>query len=580
MTDQKENVQSFCKALFAGRIHEEMVFPFPALKKEEEEILKLLLDNLRKFASREIDPVKIDRERKIPDRVLAGLKEMGLFGLQVPEKLGGLGLGQLAYGYVCEEIGAIDASLATTLGAHSSIGIKALLLFGTEDQKNRYLPKLASGEMIAAFALTEPGAGSDAYSIKTRAVKQADGSYVLNGNKIWITNGGIADFFTVFAKEEMEVKGEKKDQVSAFIVTRDMKGFSSGKNEHKLGIRGSVTTELAFTDIRVPKENVLGEPGRGFKMAMEVLNAGRLGLGAGCVGGCKKLLALAAEHANQRHQFGKPIASFGLIQEKLGRMMMETYVAESITYLTCGMVDAGVPDFSIESAVCKITGSETIWFAANGALQIAGGIGFMEEYPYERYLRDTRINMIFEGTNEILRLFIALSGMKNVGEYLQIVGQALNDPIKSFGVLYDYFISKPVQRSLQGEKVSLAHPELKRETAMFESDVEEFEGAVEKAIRKHRKKIWEKQFAQKRISEIAMDLFRMIAVISRATKAIEVKGVEKAQDELTIARAFCVHAHGRIVKNLRGMDRNIDELLKSAAAQAGESRGYPLSLIP
>jgi acyl-CoA dehydrogenase family member 9 len=572
MTDETEKPRSFAKALFAGQIHERMVFPYPALKKEEEETLNLVLDTFRKFAKDKIDPAKIDREGKIPDEVLNGLKEMGFFGLQVPEKFGGLGLGQVAYGRVFEEIGSVDASIAATLGAHSSIGIKALLLFGTEEQKAKYLPKLASGEMVAAFALTEPGAGSDAYAIRTRAVKQPDGSYLLNGNKLWITNGAIADFVTVFAKDE--------DKVSAFIVTSDMNGFSTGKNEHKLGIRGSVTTELAFTNMRVPKENLLGEPGKGFKMAMEVLNAGRLGLGTGCVGGCRELIRLASAHANQRKQFGQPIADFELIQDKLGRMVIETYVAESIAYLTCGLVDAGVPDFSIESAICKISGSETLWFVVNEALQIAGGIGYMQEYPYERFLRDTRINLIFEGTNEILRLFIALSGMKNVGDHLKIVGEALNAPVKSFGVLYDYFISKPVQRSLQGEKVTLAHPELKRETAMFENDVEEFEQAIEKAIRKHRKKIFEKQFVQKRICEIAVDLYKMIAVISRVTKAIESKGAEKAQAELTIARAFCVEAHARITRNLRQMDQNIDELLKSSAGLVSEAAAYPLPLIP
>jgi acyl-CoA dehydrogenase family protein 9 len=292
------------------------------------------------------------------------------------------------------------------------------------------------------------------------------------------------------------------------------------------------------------------------------------------VGGAKMMIRMASEHATTRQQFGKPILSFGLIQEKLGRMMMETFVTESISYLTCGLVDFGIEDYSIESAISKITGSETIWFVANEAMQIAGGSSYMQEYPYERILRDSRINLIFEGTNEILRLFIALSGMKNIGEHLKIVGEALNNPIKSLGVLYDYFIEKNLSRSLHGDQVTMAHSELKREVAMFEEDVLELENAVEKAIRKHRKEIWEKQFAQKRIAEIAMDLYRMIAVISRTTGIINTQGVQEAKTEITMTEAYCLEAHHRIEQNLRGMDKNVDEHIKEIANVTGKELKY------
>jgi acyl-CoA dehydrogenase family protein 9 len=334
------------------------------------------------------------------------MKELGLFGLIIPEEYGGLGLSNTGYARIMQELAAVDASLAVTVGAHQSIGLKGLLLFGTEAQKKRYLPKLATGEWVAGFALTEPGAGSDAASIATRAELSEDGEgYVLNGNKIWITNGGFADLFTVFARTSAPDSGQKP-RITALLVERGY-GVKNGPNEEKMGIRGSSTTALYFEDVKVPAANVLGESGRGFKVAMEVLNSGRLGLAAGCVGGCKTMLQMAVERTQERKAFGRTIGDFGMIKEKISRMMCETYALESMTYLTTGLIDAGVPDYSLESAICKVFGSETYWMVANETLQIAAGIGYMTEYPYERMLRDSRINLIFEGTNEILRAFIA-----------------------------------------------------------------------------------------------------------------------------------------------------------------------------
>ena len=275
MANNGRQRNSFSKALFAGSIEQDILFPYPKMDQEEEENLKLILDSVRQFARDNIDPEAIDRDGEIPKEVLQGLAEMGLFGMSIPEEYGGYGFSATAYNRVFEEIGGIDGSLAVTFGGHQSIGLKALLLYGTEEQKKKYLPKLASGEWIAAFALTEPGAGSDAAGIQSLAVKDAQNDhYVLNGNKIWITNGGIADFFTVFVKTPIGENGEKK--ISALAVTRDMEGFSSGKEERKLGIHGSSTTELTFDNIKVPVENIIGPEGKGFKVAMEVLNCLRI----------------------------------------------------------------------------------------------------------------------------------------------------------------------------------------------------------------------------------------------------------------------------------------------------------------
>jgi len=269
------DLPSFSKSLFSGVIAEELVFPYPELDKEESENLDIILATLNKYAADYINVREFDEKEEIPEDVINGWKELGFFGLLIPEEYGGYGLSNTSYVRILEAIGGIDGSTALLIGAHQSIGLKGLLLFGTEEQKKKYLPKLATGEMIACYCLTEPGAGSDAGGIKTRAVlDEKRGVYTLNGSKIWITNGGIADFFTVFAKEEIKTPdGKSKDKITAFILTRDM-GVKSGKEEKKLGIRSSSTAGLFFENVEVPAENVLGERGKGFKVAMEILNSG------------------------------------------------------------------------------------------------------------------------------------------------------------------------------------------------------------------------------------------------------------------------------------------------------------------
>jgi acyl-CoA dehydrogenase family protein 9 len=291
-----------------------------------------MLESIRRFFAANVDSAKIDREHEIPAGVLQGLKDMGLFGLQIPTEYGGIGLSATGYARVMQEISSLDPAIAVTLGGHQSIGLKGILLFGTEDQKQRYLPRLATGEIVAAFALTEPSAGSDAAAIQTRADKVDDGAYVLNGSKIWITNGGFADLFTVFARTSPAEEGAKP-RITAFLVERGM-GVESGPSERKLGIRGSSTTAIYFDNVRVPPKNVLGEVGRGFKVAMEVLNSGRLSIASGAVGASKRLLKLAVERTQERKAFGRSIGDFGLIKDKIATMMAETFALESMTYLT------------------------------------------------------------------------------------------------------------------------------------------------------------------------------------------------------------------------------------------------------
>src|SRR2546427_3430463 len=321
---------SFGKSLFFGDILEDQLFRYPQMDADSRETVREIVEATGKYMAG-IDSASLDRTGEMPAELLQSLRELGLFGLIVPQEHGGIGLTNTGYARVMEEVASWDGSVAVTLGAHSSIGFKGLLLFGTNAQKRRWLPKLATGEMIAAFCLTEPGSGSDAFSIKTTARREGD-FYILNGQKLWITNGGIADFFTVFAKTNPDTPAQK-GKITAFAVTRDLGGVSSGPHEDKMGIRASSTTSVYFENVRVPAANVLGEEGKGFKVAMSILNHGRTALCAGAVGGQRRLLELAVAHGTERKQFGRPLVTLGKIKEKLRRMANHLYVSEALCYL-------------------------------------------------------------------------------------------------------------------------------------------------------------------------------------------------------------------------------------------------------
>jgi alkylation response protein AidB-like acyl-CoA dehydrogenase len=467
--------------------------------------------------------------------------------------------------------------VAVTIGAHSSIGMRGLKLYGTEEQRERFYPALASGEMIAAFCLTEAGAGSDAASVTTRA-EEKDDHFLLNGSKIWVTNGGIADFFTVFAKTG---DATARSKLSALIVTRDMPGVSVGAHEDKMGIRASSTCTVYFEDVKVPKENLLGPLHGGFKVAMNILNNGRSGLAGGCVGGMKTLIALAAGHATERHQFGQPIGSFGLIKQKIGHMVVDCYATESAVGIIAALADRGYEDFSIEAAITKVFASEALWRSADEALQTAGGTGFMREYPYERVVRDCRINRIYEGANEVLRLFIALSALNDVGQRLKEMAGSLrgifDDPIKGFGLLYEYAKQRATWATglpVSNPRMSKAHVALRAEADIFEDTARNLAAMTDRLLRKHGKGIIGKQFATRRLADVMIDLFVLGCVISRVTASIEAKGQDAAAEEIEIARVFAGQAVGRAKRNFRKIDDNDDELVKNIAESTYERGGY------
>jgi acyl-CoA dehydrogenase family protein 9 len=558
---------SFMKSLFFGQIREELIFPYPHLPEDTKETLKMVLDSIDRFGKDSVKSAEWDEKGEMPREIVAQMAELGVLGLAVPEDLGGLGLPQTGYVRVLQQMGAVDASVTVTMGAHQSIGYKALLLFGSEDQKKKYLPRLASGELIACYCLTEPGSGSDAASVKTTAKLSDDGKhYILSGNKLWITNGGIATFATVFAKVD--------EKLTCFIVELPAEGWNVGPAEHKMGIRASWTNAIHMDNVKVPVENVVGGVGQGFKVAMGVLNHGRLGLAGGCVQGAKAAIKASIEHATERVQFKKKIGEFGLIQEKIGRMMVNCYAAESMVYMTTSFIDRKDVDYSLESACAKVFASEMAWEALDENLQIWAGLGYMKEYPYERWLRDARINRIFEGTNEILRAFIALSGMQGPGQELAGLAEAIKYPLKGLGLVSDFAIRK-IKQNVVGESITKAHPALKKMAGMLEEYSVEFATQVEVLLRRHGKNISTKQFAQKRIADIAIDFYAMACVLSRVTDSIEKNGLEKTQLELNIAEAFFTRANRRIRGNFKAIDRNDDDNMKFIATQAYELGGYP-----
>lgn len=564
---------SVCRPFFTGHLDPEALFPFPEVSADEAETLEILRDSLRRFARERVDSRAIDQEARLPREVLDGLAELGVFGIIVPEEYEGFGASMTFYAKVFETLATIDGAIVVTVGAHESIGLKGILQFGTEEQKRRFLPPLARGEQLAAFALTEPTSGSDAASIRSRAAwSEERGAWILDGTKIWITNGGTAEVFTVFAQTAVERDGKTVDRITAFIVPRSLEGVSSGPEEHKLGIRGSSTTEVHFEGVALPPDLVLGEIGGGFKVAMEVLNSGRLGLAAGCVGGMKLLLAEATRNALEREQFGRPIAEFELIQKKLAGMALEIYGAESIVYLTTGLVDRGANDYSLESAICKVKASEAVWRVVNEALQIAGGMGYMKEYPFERYLRDARINLIFEGTNEILRLYTALSGLEGPGEQLKAVARALKDPIKQLGLLTDYARDR-ARRALHRPDLPELHPAVAEIARPLPVWVAEFAGAVEWALRRHGKEIVERQMVLERLANAVGDLFLMAAVISRAEHGRRTEPGPAGDAHVTRARLIVNEAWRRVRRELARVREYPDNDVRVVAAEVLASGG-------
>ncbi len=531
-------MESIAKGLFAGTIETEGLVPYPKLTDEERETVAFLLDAFRKFAKENINAEKIDAEHTIGDDIIKGLGEMGILGMTIPEAYGGFGFTPSQYGRVMEEMTRFCASTAILVGAHQSIGYKGIVLAGTEEQKQQWLPPLATGERLAAFALTEPEAGSDASAVKTVARYDAERrGYVLNGTKQWITNGGIAHTITTIAKT-----GESA--LTTFIVDTAAPGFSIGKTERKMGLKGSSTTQLIFEDLFVPEANLLGRKGRGFLLFMKVLDTGRMGLAASCLGGCKEMIKQAYEFAGRRKQFGTVVGEYEMVRHKFARMAAYTYAAESMVYLSTGLVSGGFDDYAAESCLCKFFVTEVLWNVINDALQCAGGNGYMEEYPFERYLRDARINLIFEGTNEITRMYAAHMGLRHA--------------------------QKAVRGGAARGDLAWAPDGLRDECAELLALVRKF-GEHNRALHeRYGTGLNEREYHLERVADIAAGLYAAVATLSRT-----VEEIKQRPEALTYGRAF-LHFELPRLRDLLESDFTAADTLKTAVSDHLYSKGgYP-----
>jgi acyl-CoA dehydrogenase family protein 9 len=546
---------SFVKLLYVGLLDPEHVFPYPKVDPEERKRTDELVSKLKSFCEKEIDADAIDREENIPDSVIKGLGRLGILGLSIPAKFGGLGMTQYAYCRALEQLASHCGSTALLVNAHQSVGLKAILLFGTEEQKEHWLRPLATGEQLAAFSLTEPNAGSDAAGIETTAAYDAQKKvYRINGRKQWTTNGSVAGVLTLMARTE-------DDKITAFIVTPDMAGFKvAAKALEKVGYRGTRTSNLVFENLEVPEENILGTKGKGLKICLTVLDYGRTTFGATCTGVAKYLVQRAEEYAVKRHQFKQPLAGFALVKQKLSEMAALAYAMDASTYLTAGLIDAGEEDIMLETAILKVFASESLWHILYDTMQIFGGRSFFSTEPFERLMRDARINMIGEGSNEVLRIFIAAVGMRDIGMQMKPLLEPLKNPSSTLGALSE--LTRGVLRRVSRPRIPIRSPLFMSETERLSRSVRRFSFSVLRLLGKYREAVVEEQLKLNRIAESAISLYTTAAVLSKIDSDLQHasgSGVSPGHDVET-ARFYCNFALDKLDYSLsRLLAHNRDE---------------------
>jgi alkylation response protein AidB-like acyl-CoA dehydrogenase len=563
----------FAKGLFFGHFNAPLVFPYPEIKSEERGTVEKAVGEVRRFVEEKVDAMAIDRNADIPPEVIAGLGQLGVLGMTAPKEYGGKGFSQLGYCRIMEVIGGHCASTAVFVNAHHSIGIRALLLFGTEEQKRRWLPPLVRGEQLAAFALTEPQAGSDAANVQTTATPTADGkAYILNGEKRYITNGAIAKVLTVMARTPNPSPERKRGEVTAFLVTPDMPGFEIVEARMpKCGIRGTATARLAFRNMPVPAENVLGQLGKGLKVALTVLDFGRTTFGASSTGAAKTCLKAAVKHAKSRVQFKQTLSEFELVKKKIAFMAANVFAMEATTSQCAAFIDRGAEDYMLETAMLKVFSTEALWIIVNDTIQIFGGQAYFSNEPYERMMRDARINQIGEGANDVLRAFIALVGMRAVGEQLKGILDAFHRPWKEGGTLWR-FLREQVGARLSTPEIPLRSPALQPEARELAKRVRDFGLALQAVLRQHRESVLERQYIQERIADAACDLYASSCSLSRLDQLLTDGNhmpPEKNPD-VVAGRYFLRLADRRIRQHLAALHDNDDEQTTLAANAALE----------
>ncbi len=531
------------------------IFTPEDLSEEQRQIAKTATE----FARNEVMPASRDIEAKnyaLMRGLLRKAGELGLLSVDIPEVYSGMGMDKVTSAVVAESVSR-QASFSTTFSAHVGIATLPIVWYGTEAQKHKYLPKLATGEWVGAYALSESTSGSDALNCRTRAVLSADGRhYVLNGEKMWITNSGFADIFIVFAKTE----GEK---LSAFLIERNTPGFSVGAEEHKLGIRGSSTCPLILADCRVPAENLLGEAGKGHHIAFNTLNIGRFKLGAACTGGAHQVFDDAIQYAKQRRAFGRSIAEFGLIQEKLAECAAGVFTGEALVYRTIAMIDAALADvdmsaqgishdiekrieeYAVECSIVKVWVSEMLQMVANHSVQIHGGYGYVEEYPAEKAYRDARINPIFEGTNEINRLIVTgwlmKRAMKGDLPLLPAIKQLMDE------VISPSLAAEEREGPLAGERKLLTQA---KKLGLF---------AAGSASQKYMQNLAEQQEVMAAIADCAIEIYAMESAILRAEKLADAKGETAASAAIAMAQFYAAKAMQTVEASVRKVIAAVSE---------------------
>jgi acyl-CoA dehydrogenase family member 9 len=565
----------FAKGLFQGHFVADWVMPYPRIPAAQQGELEGTLKELRQFLDEHLDAAEIDRKADIPRSVIDGLGRVGVLGLTAPKEYGGHGFSQMANCKILEEIGRRCASTSVFVNAHHSIGIRALLLFGTHEQKQRWLPKLSTGEQLGAFALTEKEAGSDAANVQMQARPSDDGShFVLNGEKRYITNAAIADVLTVMARTP--VPGSDKTSITAFLVTPDMPGFEMLEARMpKMGIRGTATGRFALRDVKVPKENVLGPPGKGLKVALTVLDFGRTTFGACCTGAAKTCLRLAIEHANTRKQFNKTLGSFHLVQKKIARIAADAYAMEAMTTITASLIDRGLEDYMLETAMLKVFTTERLWECINDVFQIYGGSAYFVDCPLERMMRDARINQIGEGANEVLTSFVALVGMRGPGMEFKEIYDTMMKPTREQGFAKAWTAGKHrLGAAVRVPEIPVRSAELRWFANQLGRLIWRFNVAVNRALITYREPILDMQLVQERIANAAMDLFASTCVLSRHDAELQLaqrNGSSSSPDKFA-ADLFLRQSFRRIRHFLAGLTDNED---KSVLATANSVLGKP-----
>src|SRR5712672_2361370 len=566
----------FAKGLFQGHFVSDWVMPYPRIPEAQQDELDQVLTELRKFLNADLDPAEIDRQADIPRSVIDGLGRVGVLGMTAPKEYGGHGFSQMANCKVLEEIGRRCASTSVFVNAHHSIGIRALLLFGTHEQKQKWLPKLVTGEQLGAFALTEREAGSDAANVQMQARLSEDGShFILNGEKRYITNAAIAHELTVMARTP--VPGSDRTAVTAFLVTPDMPGFEMLEPRMpKLGIRGTATGRFALRDVRVPKENVLGPLGKGLRVALTVLDFGRTTFGACCTGAAKTCLELAVAHANTRRQFNKTLGEFELVQKKIARIAADAYAMEAMTTITAALIDRGLEDYMLETAMLKVFTTERLWECINDVFQIYGGSAYFVDLPLERMMRDARINQIGEGANEVLTSFVALVGMRGPGmEFKEIYDTMMKPSREAMSKAWAAGKSR-LGAAIRVPDVPVQSEQLRGQARELGRLIWRFNFAVNRALIMYREPILDMQLVQERIADAAMDLFASTCVLSRIDGEIQFggrNGSSSSPDQFA-ADLFLRQSFRRIRHFLSALTDNDD---KSVLATAKSVLGKPES---